>query len=224
MNENPTAETDATQSIRRASFVVLDFETVTPAGRPPEPLELAVMHIAPGLSVDRAWSRSWLIKPPEGAPLTPFDTQQTGIRAQDIQEAPDASAVLKEFDHCVPRGTVVFVAHNARYDASIVRRFAQECPFAASRPWIDTLALGKHLVPNLPNYTLDTLAHHFALPIPQQRHRALPDVRLTVQVLLLLISLQQERHPTTTIADVLHIAGIPTPSRQQEIPTQTSLW
>ena len=209
--------------INEVSFVVFDFETVTPAGRPPEPLELAVMCLPPGLSLDQAWSRNWLIKPPEGAPLTAFDTHQTGIRVQDIQDAPSASTALQDFDCCLPRGIVVLVAHNARYDAAIVQRFVQDCPYAASLPYVDTLALGKHLVPHLSNYKLDTLAHHFALPIPPQRHRALPDVEVTVHLFLRLVALLTSG-PHAPIADLLHLAGCKVKPVQQNSPTQTTLW
>ncbi|BCL79641.1 3`-5` exonuclease [Ktedonobacteria bacterium brp13] len=223
MTRNQPRAIQNVQLIKEVSFVVFDFETVTPTGRPPEPLELAAISLAPGLSIDQAESQSWLIKPPKEAPLTPFDTQQTGIRRQDIQDAPSASTVLEEFDHWLPRGTVMLVAHNARYDTAIVHRFERNCPYAASLPYVDTLALGKHLVPHLSNYKLDTLANHFALPIPTQRHRALPDVKVTAHIFLHLISLLASGSQTT-IADLLHLAGYKVKSVQQNIPTQTTLW
>lgn len=177
------------------TFVVVDFETVTPKGRPPEPLELAALRLEPGLVLDPTCCFSWLIRPPADAPLTEFDTRQTGIRAQDIVDAPDAATVLHRFDEHLGHELPVLVAHNARYEAAIFRRFAHHCPQAAALSFLDTVALSKHMVPGLPNYKLDTLAHHFGLAIPADRHRALPDVALTLQVLLRLLRLSLDHAP-----------------------------
>jgi DNA polymerase III subunit epsilon len=209
------------QSIKMRPFVILDFETVTPAGRPPEPLELAAMRLAPGLSIDQSFSVSWLIKPPIEAPLTAFDTRQTGIREQDIQHAPDALTVLREFDARLLPESPILVAHQAHYESSILRRFAACCPHAAALPCIDTVALAKHLFPHLPNYKLDTLAHHFSLPVPSQRHRALPDVRLTVQIFLRLLHVKLEQLPQATIGDLKRLACINQKEERQAVTQMT---
>jgi|SRR5581483_3906280 len=209
--------------VRDATFVVVDFETVTPKGRPPEPLELAAMRLLPGLVVDPAFQFSQLIRPPVDAPLTAFDTQQTGIRAQDIVDAPDAVTVLRRFDKCLGQDVPILVAHNARYEAAIFQRFSACCPQAAALSFLDTMAFGKYLVPGLPNYKLDTLAQHFQLALPIRRHRALPDVELTIQVLQRLLQQYMEQAPRTTIVDVLRTAGLASPPAREE-PIQISLW
>src|SRR5258707_15877696 len=116
--------------VRDPTFVVVDFETVTPRGRPPEPLELAAVRLLPGLVLDPAFQFSRLIRPPDDAPLTTFDTQQTGIGAHDIADAPDAATVLRQFDACLGQEHPLLVAHNARYEAAIFQRFAPYCPQA----------------------------------------------------------------------------------------------
>lgn len=209
--------------VRDTIFLVVDFETVTPKGRPPEPLELAAMRLLPGLVVDPAFQFSRLIRPPADAPLTVFDTQQTGIRAQDIADAPDAITVLRHFDECLGQNDLILVAHNARYEAAIFQRFSACCPQASTRSFLDTVALGKYLEPGLPNYKLDTLAHHFRLSIPAHRHRALPDVELTIQILRRLLQHSMEKAPQATVADVLRTAGLASPQAKEE-PTQISLW
>lgn len=209
--------------VRDAMFVVVDFETVTPKGRPPEPLELAAMRLSPGLVVDPAFQFSQLIRPPADAPLTAFDTQQTGIRARDIADAPDVTPVLCRFDECLGQDVPLLVAHNARYEAAIFQRFSACCPQAAALSFVDTVALGKHVLPGLANYKLDTLALHFHLAIPTHRHRALPDVELTIQVLQCLLWLYMEKVPQASTIDLLHAAGLMAPSAK-ETPIQTSLW
>lgn len=173
--------------LEQASFIVVDFETVTPKGRPAEPIELAAMRVGAGLKIDASFQVDLLIKPPEGAPITPFDTAQTGIRPSDVENAPDARTALGQLEELVQGDEFVFVAQNARYEAGILLRFADVCPHVASVPFIDTVRLGKYLVPDLSNHKLETLAEHFALPLPPDRHRALPDVRLTTLIFLNLV-------------------------------------
>jgi DNA polymerase-3 subunit epsilon len=209
--------------IPETPFVIVDFETVTPKGRPPEPLELAAMRLGPGLVVDPTFQFSRLIRPPADAPLTAFDSQQTGICVQDIADAPDAATVLGQFDASLGQERPVLVAHNARYEAAIFQRFAASCPQTTSLSFLDTVALGKQVVPGLPNYKLDTLAQHFRLPIPRDRHRALPDVELTIQVLQRLLQRYLEQTPQSTIADLLHLGGIKRPEAAEEL-VQISLW
>ena len=205
------------------TFLVVDFETVTPKGRPPEPLELAAMRLGPGLVLDPTFCFSELIRPPADAPLTAFDTQQTGIRAQDITDAPDAATVLRHFDEHLGHELPVLVAHHARYEAAIFQRFARHCPQAAALSFLDTVALGKHIAPGLANYQLDTLAQSFHLALPANRHRALPDVELTIRVLLCLLRLLLERTPQATVVDLLQMAGITRESAPASL-VQSSLW
>ena len=209
------------QKIEQTAFIVLDFETVTPKGRPPEPIELAALRILPGLVLDTALKFDQLIKPPAGAPITPFDTAQTGIRAQDLEHAPSASTALREFDAMLQGVPYVLVAQNARYEASILQRFAIDCPTTAALTIIDTVSLAKHICPDLPNHKLDTLAARFGIPIPVQRHRALPDVELTVRVFLSLISETKAERGLTTIAELRRVAGVNRPAQKE---VQTSLF
>jgi len=207
--------------IEEASFVILDFETVTPKGRPPEPIELAAMRVNSGLRVDSQFRIDWLIKPPEGAPITPFDTAQTGIRWEDVRDAPLAATVLEQFEALLRDNEYVLVAQNARYEYAVIRRFSNECPLVASMPFIDIIALAKHLVPGLPNYKLDTLANQFLVTIPIQRHRALPDVEMTVQVFLRLLELGQTSKGIIRVIDLRRIAGIKMETAE---PIQKSLF
>jgi len=203
------------QKIAEATFIVLDFETVTPKGRPAEPIVLAALRILPGLMLDTALKFDQLIKPPAGAPITPFDTAQTGIRAQDLEHAPSASTVLREFDALLQGVPYVLVAQNARYEASILQRFSMDCPTTAALTIVDTVSLAKHVCPDLPNHKLYTLAARFAIPIPVQRHRALPDVELTVRVFISLITEATSARGLTTIAELRRIAGVNRPAQKE---------
>ncbi len=213
------------QRLAEVTFIIIDFETVTPAKKPPEPIELAAMWITPGLYSDQQFRASWLIKPPEDAPLTTFDTRQTGIRWEDLCDEPAAPAILQKFEALLRDELAilpaVFVAHNASYEANIIWRFVDICPDIAALPFIDTIALAKQVIPNLYSYRLDALAQYFSLPIPHDRHRALPDVQLTIQIFLRLVSLYLKKRPMTTVAELRNVAGI---ARKEQPVTQMSLF
>ncbi|MEO6890605.1 MAG: 3'-5' exonuclease [Ktedonobacteraceae bacterium] len=225
MREEHEAPPPEQRRIEETPFIVLDFETVTPKGHSPEPIELGIMRLARGLHLDAICTRNWLITPPDDAPLTEFDTRQTGIHWHDLQGMPVARTVLAEFEALVQGDEYVLVAHSASYEAAILQRFSDVCPRAAAMPCIDTAALGRRLVPHLPNYRLDTLAAHFSLPLPVQRHRALPDVALTVGVFLGLLETRTRTVlPIITIADLTRIAGLRRGAQPQKRPVQMGLF
>lgn len=206
--------------IKSACFVVLDFETVTPKGRPPEPIELAAMRIMPGLIVDSNFDVNFLIRPPAEAPITPFDTAQTGIRWEDVEDAPSVEGILAQFQSALRDCNPVLVAQNAKYEAAIIRRLSEHCSDVARMPFVDTILLAKHLFPGLANYKLDTLAQHLSIAIPRRRHRALPDVELTLRVFLKLLEAGQNQG-IKKIIDMRRVADI---DRKSEDLTQGSLF
>ena len=180
-------------NIKEATFIVIDFETVTPKGRSPEPIEFAAICIRHGFRIDSEFAIDWLIRPPEGASITRFDTAQTGITWELVKDKPQAADVLKEFDSLL-ENDFLFVAQNARYEAAIIQRFTQVCPLAAGMRYLDTIPLAKYLFSDLPNYKLDTLANHLDVKIPPDRHRALADVRITADVFVQLLKSGENRN------------------------------
>jgi DNA polymerase-3 subunit epsilon len=202
-----------TQRIDEASFIVLDFETtIVSLGKLtfPEPIELAAMRIGPGRAVDPSFTFSSLIRPPTYAPIVPFITQLTGIRQEDVADAPPLEDVLSRLDAHLKTTPSVLVAHYAPFDAGIIWRFVQHCPSAARCAVIDSCALARRLVPGLRRYGLDHLVPALGFEIPADRHRALADVEVTVQVFLELLRRADEQG-YGTVEDLRALGGIPTP-------------
>src|SRR5205085_1905418 len=88
---------------RAATWIVLDFEGTTPTGHPAEPIEVGavLLRLADGpggwdLRETRRFDA--LIRPPQHAPVTVFDTRQTGITPAMVANRPAAAAVLAGFD------------------------------------------------------------------------------------------------------------------------------
>lgn len=167
-------------------FVVVDFETVTPTGRPAEPMELAGAWLGKQLTPLSVPTFSSLMSLPADVALTPFDTAQTGITLKDLSRAPDPAAVFSAFESLI-EGTELLVAHNASYEMRILQRFLAKNAKAIKCAMIDTVALSRFLLPKLDNHKLDTLAKQFKIPVPANRHRAAADVELTRAVLIRLL-------------------------------------
>ncbi len=174
---------------RATCFVVLDFEATTPTGRRPEPIDIAAIALRATAGELREVSRfAALMRPPEHAPVTPFDTEQTGITAAMVAEAPTASEVLARLDSRLTEPPYLLVAHNAPTEAGILYDYRQHCPTLAAIDFLDTVRLARIVYPNLFSHRLDVLINHLGIPRPADRHRALPDVEITVEVFRQLIT------------------------------------
>lgn len=195
--------------IEDTEFLVIDFETITPKGRPPEPIEVGLLRIKQN-KIDNNASISCLIKPPEGLYLTSFDTAQTGITEKDLEKGIDAKRAMRSINKICSKKDYLFVAQNAKYEANILARYTDECKEIAKTPIIDTILLAKQVLPNLSNYKLNTLANTLGLQVPVDRHRALADCFLTAGVFLELLKLHKEQQKTTYLEDLLRIAEIET--------------
>ncbi len=166
------------------SFVVLDFEGTTPAGYPPEPIEVAAV----GLQFrDGTWQQTArfqaLIRPPAHAPVTPADTAQTGITGAMVADRPAAGEVLGRLDARLANPPYLLVAHNAPTEAGMIYRYRGACPTLARIDLLDTVRLARHVLPGLAfGYGLDALIGYFGIPRPANRHRAVPDVEATIAV------------------------------------------
>ena len=108
----------------------------------------------------------------------------------------------------------VFIAQNAKYEANILSHHTEKYKSIAKTPIMDTILLAKHVLPNLPNYKLDTLAHALNLTIPEDRHRALADCILTAHVFLRLLEIQNEKKEIIYLDELLKIAEIKTKYNQ----------
>lgn len=200
---------DTDKFVRNTEFLVIDFETITPKGRPPEPIELGMLRIVEN-EIDRKAAVDFLIKPTQGLHLTKFDTEQTGIKESDLIGKPSAIEVIKRIDRTCEKKDYVFIAQNAKYEANILSHYIEQCPAIAKTPIIDTILLAKHVFPKLQNYKLDTLANELQIQIPRDRHRALPDCVLTAKVFLRLLEMQNQRGKLKNLDELLEVAEIQT--------------
>ena len=210
----------ANKLVKETEFLVIDFETLTPKGRPPVPIELGIQKVD-GYKIDPSASISWLIQPPEGLHVTKLDTIQTGIKEGDLVGKPSVEQVIKRLNNYCMKNDYVFIAQNAKYEANILSNYTEKYPGIAKTNIIDTILMSKYVLPDLPNYGLDTLAHTLNLTIPEDRHRALADCILTANVYLRLLEIQSRKNEIIYLSELLRIAEIKTKYNQ---PVQLNIF
>jgi DNA polymerase III subunit epsilon len=134
----------------------------------------------------------------------PWESKQVhNIGDEDVADAQTIVTVLPEFLEFAA-GTVL-VAHNAKFDMNFLQVEKECCwGFIDLPECLCTMQLSKHVFPQEFRHNLDVLTQRLGLQIPQNRHRALPDVLITAQALLTMI----EQSKITDIANLKRITSI----------------
>ena len=168
------------QALNDTTFVVCDLETTGMAASAAGIIEIGAARVRGGRVIAEFQQ---LVNPRMWLP--PFITRLTGIDEAMLADQPSIAQVWPRFVEFL--GTDVIVAHNARFDLAFLNAAAvAESGRPLSNPILCTLKLARRLLPTVKRRGLDALASHFALPLTD-RHRALGDVRLTVEVLFHLL-------------------------------------
>jgi DNA polymerase III subunit epsilon len=117
----------------------------------------------------------------------PWEAKQINhISDSDVANAPTIMTVLPEFLEFA-KGSVLF-AHNAQFDMGFLTHEKEFCWGYVELPeCLCTMRLSQSLYPTAFRHNLDILSERFALPLPLNRHRALPDVIQTAKILLKMI-------------------------------------
>ncbi|MFH8257695.1 PolC-type DNA polymerase III [Streptomyces roseolus] len=135
------------------TFVVIDFEGLTPAGRPPEPIEVAALTLRPaGSRLQEVGRFEELMRPPADVPVTARDVRLKGITQTMLSTAAPAAEVMARLDAHLTAPPYRLVAHHASTEAGIISRQAAHCPVLAATPLLDTLRLAKTVLPSLGSY------------------------------------------------------------------------
>jgi DNA polymerase-3 subunit epsilon len=198
---------------QKITLVVIDFEAATPAGRLAEPIEVAAIALVVrgGRLVEDGRFEA-LIRPPEDVPLTARDLAH-GITEDELQAAAPAAQVLGELDRLLTTPPYRLVAQHASVERNLIAPQHQHCPTLATTPLLDTVRLARRAVPGLASYGLDALLAYYSIPRPAQRHRAMPDVVVTAEVLRRLLADGSAAGHWNALQHLDAIAGIP-PKRQ----------
>jgi len=156
------------------AIVVLDVETTGFSPESNEIVELALIRLENGHST--VFER--LVNP--GVLIPPLISRLTGIRNQDVQGAADVYMVLAEAVPLLDGATLII--QNASFDLGFLQPRLKRLGYRLDNPVVDTLDWARKALPRLSRRGLDTLAWAFDLGPLANRHRALGDVKTTLQV------------------------------------------
>ena len=121
----------------------------------------------------------------------------TGITNEMVAGAPKYPQALREFFDFV--GTEpnqngylpLLIAHNANFDIGFIRHFAKLAELPFEYPYLDTLAVSKHINPELKKHTLDTIAKAYELG-DFNHHRASDDAHMLAMIYLHMLEIMQK--------------------------------
>ena len=132
----------------------------------------------------------------------PYRVQRlTGITPDLLAGSPPFSAIARRLQAFL--GDVPIVGHSIPFDAGFLRRWG----LARTNPLIDTFELATVLLPSLTSYNLGQVATSLGIAVPKDRHRAMVDTVLAMQVFLAL----HERLQTVDLALLKDLTNLDAP-------------
>jgi len=113
--------------------------------------------------------------------------QVNKITDEEVRKAPTIDQVLPKFLEFA-KGSIL-IAHNAEFDMGFLKQEKEYCWGYVDLPeCLCTMHLSRKLFPGEFRHSLDAVARRLNLTMPTDRHRALPDVLLTANALLNMLS------------------------------------
>ncbi len=160
-------------------YAIVDIETTGGYADNHRMTEIAIIH-HDGMHVTHRFQT--LINPGRRVPL--FITGLTGITNNMVSEAPYFEDVAGEiYEQLKER---VFVAHNAHFDYSFLKKELEEAGISWSAKRLCTVKLSRKILPGLDSYSLGRLAESLGITI-EDRHRAGGDAEATVRIFDMLL-------------------------------------
>lgn len=158
----------------RGELVAVDLETTGLDPARDEIIEIGAVRLVDGEIVEEY---STLVNPGRAIPA-PI-THLTGIRSEDVLDAPGIQTVLPQLKSFVGRAPLL--GHNITFDTSFLYRHG----ILRANPRIDTYELASVLLPRAPRYSLTSLSAIIGVDI-EAAHRAVYDARATARLYWLL--------------------------------------
>ncbi len=111
-----------------------------------------------------------------GKPIPPFITQLTGIKNEQVVNAPDIRSAIPELVVFVDKSPIL--GQNLGFDLGFLRKYA----VFTENPTIDTFDIASVVLPQARRYNLGALGVELGIPLDDELHRAVNDARLTARV------------------------------------------
>jgi len=164
-------------------YAIVDIETTGGYAENHRVTEIAIYH-HDGFEITGHYKT--LINP--GRKIPQFITGLTGITYEMVKEAPSFESVGNEILGWL-KGRV-FVAHNAHFDYSFLRKEFENMGISWTSKKLCTVRLGRKIIPGLTSYGLGRLAESLGVVI-EDRHRAGGDAQATAKIFDMLLKRDQ---------------------------------
>ncbi|MBO5355974.1 MAG: PolC-type DNA polymerase III [Clostridia bacterium] len=156
-------------------FVVFDIETTGLSNQSCGITEIGAVKVKNGEVLEHY---NTFVNPEMPIPLDIMEL--TGITDDMVEDARVIGDVLPEFFAFV--GDRLLIAHNADFDMGFIRVAAKRCGMDYDHhPYLDTVALSRHLNPELKSHKLNKLAEYFKLG-DFNHHRASDDAEMLAMI------------------------------------------
>lgn len=155
-------------------YAIVDIETTGGYANNHRVTEIAIYH-HDGIQVTDKFQT--LINPERRVP--DFITGLTGITTEMVLQAPTFGDIAHEIHGWLKDR--VFVAHNAHFDYSFLKKEFDDAGIQWSTRKLCTVRLGRKIIPGLDSYSLGRLAESLGIRIPD-RHRAGGDAEATAKI------------------------------------------
>ncbi len=176
-----------------AECVVFDIETTGLSVQNCKITEIGAVKIKNGEVLDRF---NTFVNPE--VPIPQEIVELTGITDEMVADAPCVHDALVDFFAFIGNDRVshdspypLLIAHNANFDIGFIRYFAQESGLPFKNPYLDTVALSKHVNPELKSHKLDVIAKHYELG-EFNHHRACDDAEMLAQIYFAMVDRMQK--------------------------------
>ncbi len=160
-------------------YAIVDIETTGGYAANHRITEIAIYH-HDGMQLTETYQT--LINP--GREIPYYITGLTGITTEMVLNAPTfeevAEDIFKRLDG------KVFVAHNAHFDYSFLKKEFEQVGINFQSKKLCTVRLSRKIIPGLRSYSLGSLSESLGIQIPD-RHRASGDAAATVKIFDLLL-------------------------------------
>lgn len=167
-------------------YAIVDIETTGGYAANHRITEIAVYHHD---GIQLTGSYHTLINPERSIPY--YITGLTGITSEMVLDAPAFSEVAGELlDQLNGR---VFVAHNAHFDYSFLKREFEMAGLSWQAKKLCTVRLSRKVLPGLRSYSLGSLAESLGIQITN-RHRAGGDASATAKIFDILLRRDKDQH------------------------------
>ncbi|HYG02169.1 MAG TPA: exonuclease domain-containing protein [Chryseosolibacter sp.] len=172
-------------------YAIVDIETTGGYAENHRITEIAIYH-HDGISITDSYHT--LINPGRNIPY--YITGLTGITSEMVSLAPSFERVAKEIHQWLDGK--IFVAHNAHFDYSFLRKELEQVGIAWNAKKLCTVRLSRKIIPGLRSYSLGSLAESLGIEI-KNRHRAGGDAEATVKVFDELLQRDRESYILKTL-------------------------